>query len=210
MLRRGHVPSAAAVYDRYSVPAGLRAHMLRVAGVATIILDHWQGSSVDRGSLIRVLLLHDIGNVVKMDDPGVAAVRLRYEQRYGADDHQVSLDIGREIGLSDAELDLMSRKVFLRNDQTRDGPDCAAKIGAYADQRVAPSGVLPLLERLAEGVARYRDKPGSSMNNPRTPALIEAAAEIEAQIQRWTSIPLLSITTEQVDALAPTLLDTEF
>lgn len=55
------------IYIRYGIPEGLRMHMLRVAGIADQLLSSWHGSSVERVSLMRVLLLHDIGNIVKMD-----------------------------------------------------------------------------------------------------------------------------------------------
>jgi hypothetical protein len=185
--------------------------MLRVAGVASVILDHWQGPPVSRSMLVRVLLLHDMGNIVKIDDPGPRARELkqRYAQLYGRDDHQVSLAIGRELGLSDDELSLMAGKIFNSNDESASSTDYGRKIGAYSDQRVAPQGVMPLLERLEEARARYRDKPGSSMNNPRTAMMIEYSRQIEDQIREHVDLDLNAISTEWVDRLRPALLRTE-
>jgi hypothetical protein len=47
---------------------------------------------------------------------------------------------------------------------------------------------MPLLERLNEAKDRYKDKPGSSMNNPKTEYLIHCAVLIETEIMQITSI----------------------
>jgi len=191
------------IYRRYGIPEGLQMHMLRVAAIADQVLSAWHGPSVDRESLIRVLLLHDMGNIVKMDhehyeSPRMLAVREEYMSKFGKDDHRVSLEIAKELGLSGKELALMDGKVFIRNDETVASKDYARKIGAYADQRAAPDGVSILLIRLREAQHRYRDKPGSSMNNPRTEMLIECALQIEKQLMEHCDLKPEDITDASV------------
>lgn len=172
------------VYDRYSVPMPLRLHMLRTAGVASLIADHWIGPPLGIDDMLPVLLVHDIGNIAKMapSEPNAAEQQAAFVRRYGQDDHEASHAVGAELGLSPEELRLMDAKVFVRNDETASSNDFTLKVAAYADQRVAPDGVMPLIARLEEARERYSDKPGSSMNNPRTPMLIDCARTIEAQL----------------------------
>lgn len=191
------------IYKNYGVPEGLQMHMLRVAGIADQVLSTWHGPNVDRKRLMRVLLLHDMGNIVKMD-PGpdeserTRAVREEYISKFGNDDHRISREIANKLGFSHEELTLMDGKVFIRNDETVTSEDYARKIGAYADQRAAPGGVNPLLIRLREAQHRYRDKPGSSMNNPRTEMLIQHALEIEKQIMKHCNLEPEDITDVSV------------
>lgn len=118
--------------------------------------------------------------------------------RFGKDDHRASREIAKELGLSDKELTLMDGKIFTRNDETLASQDYARKIGAYADQRAAPDGVYSLLKRLREAQRRYRDKLGSSMNNPKTEMLIECAQEIEKQLMEYCDIKPEDITDTSV------------
>ena len=151
------------VYRGHSVPHLLQEHMLRVAGVADFILSHWKGPFVAREPLLRVLLVHDIGNIVKIDLrhplmlsaddlnalPLLLRVQASYRERFGLDDHVASLELAREIGLSRHELLLMDSKIFTRNEETARSSDFSRKIGAYADQRCAPFGVTTLKTRLS-------------------------------------------------------------
>jgi len=192
------------IYKNYGIPEILQLHMLRVAGIAEKILSAWNGPKINKRSLIRVLLLHDTGNIVKMFNVEVENKRFhlmrdKYYSLFGNDDHNVSKAIGQELGLNNQELALMDAKVFLRNDETLNSIDFSRKIGAYADQRAAPDGVLPLLDRLREAQIRYKDKPGSSMNNPRTEMLIKCAVKIEEQVMSYCSLQSSDITDASIN-----------
>lgn len=201
--------TAKEIYDEYCVPDVLQLHLLRVAAVARMIADSWNGPNLSSDMLDRVLLLHDIGNIVKMDlheGPSWSADQLRryrevqssYSAKYGTDDHLASREIARDVGLSEDDLDFMDAKVFIKNDSTLASSDFNLKVAAYADQRVAPTGVVGLLPRLREAQRRYRDKPGSSMNNPRTEMLIDCAVKIEEQIAAHLSFPVDAIDDELI------------
>jgi hypothetical protein len=198
------------IYRELYVPSNLQKHMLWVASIANQILDSWIGPFIDKTRLTRVLLLHDIGNIVKIevtnelaDSLGVTTDLLaNYKetliQRYGLDDHVISIGLSRQIGLRDDELELMNEKIFIRNEETMLSKNYERKIGAYADQRAAPDGVRPLVDRLMEAKGRYRDKPGSSMNNPKTDLLIDCAIQIEKQIMVFYSNSLQDINNQSV------------
>lgn len=191
-----------ALLELYSIPTGLRDHLYRVAGLGEQVCDNWRGPTFNRKRLRRVLLMHDIGNLVKMPVAGRAENIVKSEmlQQYGQDDHAVSEGIGRACGMTTEEIGLMRAKIFLKNDITAKSNDWPAKIGAYADQRLAPDGVRSLLERLEEAKSRYEDRPGTSMNNPRTDLLIRCAVEIERQVAQHMTIDPRDITTQTVDS----------
>lgn len=191
------------IYKHYGIPEMLQMHMFRVAAIADQILSAWNGPNINRESLMRVLLLHDMGNIVKMniepsESPQTRCMREKYYSKFGKDDHSVSHEIAKELGLSEDELSLMDGKVFIKNDETLLSNNYPRKIGAYADQRAAPDGVLPLLTRLREAQRRYRNKPGSSMNNPRTEKLIECALKIEKQLMAHCNIEPSDITDSSI------------
>ncbi|MGI0131950.1 MAG: AAA family ATPase [Thermoplasmata archaeon] len=171
--------------------------MLRVAAVAGWILDHWRGPKIDKDTVLLTPLLHDIGNIVKADIdkypvlfsedlqdlPYWRAVQATIRERYGKTDQDATMSMAREIGVSQEVLELLERKTFVRNEETARSDDWNVKIAAYADQRVAPLGVLPLRERLMEAKRRYEGVTNASVNNPRWPRLLECAIEIEKQLQ---------------------------
>ena len=56
------------IYKKYHLPENLQMHMLRVAACSNLIIDNWKGKEIDKQSIIRVCLLHDMGNMVKISE----------------------------------------------------------------------------------------------------------------------------------------------
>ncbi len=56
------------IYNKYYLPENLQMHMLRVAACSNLIIDNWNGLEIDKESIIRVCLLHDMGNMVKIPE----------------------------------------------------------------------------------------------------------------------------------------------
>ena len=56
------------IYNKYHLPENLQMHMLRVAACSNLIMDNWNGSDIDKQAIIRVCLLHDMGNMVKISE----------------------------------------------------------------------------------------------------------------------------------------------
>lgn len=48
------------IYKKYHLPEHLQMHMLRVAACSNLIIDNWNGKKLDKESIIRVCLLHDM------------------------------------------------------------------------------------------------------------------------------------------------------
>lgn len=190
------------IYKQYGIPQKLQDHMLRVAACGAIICQNWHGPSVSFEKLMRILLLHDMGNLVKVveeyDEPGFLENRDKYRKLFGKDDHAVSAHIGKELGLTDEELWILQQKSFMNSENILNSDSYEIKIAAYCDQRVAPEGVTSLIERMLEGKERYKDRPGTSFNNPNTDKMIACMMKIEKQIIEYCSLPPEEICTETI------------
>ena len=108
------------VYNKYHIPKNLQLHMLRVTACAQLILDNWEGKRINKESIIRVCLLHDMGNIAKINDNPdndemFIKVRNQFIDKYGLDDHKISLEIGKKLGLSENELNIIQGKESKRN-----------------------------------------------------------------------------------------------
>jgi 5'-deoxynucleotidase YfbR-like HD superfamily hydrolase len=159
------------LYDRMTILPNIRDHMLRVAGVAALIMDRWAGPGVDRNRVLRVCLTHDLGNIVKchFDNPQQFKllgdevyrrdywkdIQKSYLDRFGRDDEQANQALALEAGMSAPELDLLREMDFRYEPETVASHDYARKIIAYADRRVGPFGVVTLQGRIDDARERY-------------------------------------------------------
>jgi len=89
--------------------------MLRVAACSNLIIDNWNGLEIDKESIIRVCLLHDMGNMVKIPeeeskDEEILKVRKKYFDKYGINDHEINLEIGKQEGLTEKEITILDGK----------------------------------------------------------------------------------------------------
>jgi len=153
------------IYKKYQIMPQLQLHQLRVAGVASIILDHFP-QDLDRDEIITACLLHDMGNIIKFDlnlfpeslkPRGYQYwedVKHEYIQKYGNDSSKAAININKELHKSSSVLSLLKSIGFTKGDEIYKTTNFSKKITAYADQRVAPYGVVPMLERFQEGKER--------------------------------------------------------
>ncbi len=182
------------IYNKYHLPENLQMHMLRVASCANLIIDNWKGPNIDKDAILRVSLLHDMGNIVKIpedfsDDIGFKETRKRYFDKYGTNDHEINLEIGRKEGLTDKEMKILDGKRSRKNEETMKSSSYERKICAYCDQRVAPDGVVGIKERLEDAKERYKDKPLSVWSNEeKANFLIKCSLSIEEQIMQYCTI----------------------
>ena len=178
--------------------------MLRVAACSNLIIDNWTGNKLDKNAIIRVCLLHDMGNMVKIpedfsNDNEFIAIRKRYFDQYGTNDHEINLEIGKIEGLSDKELIILDGKKSRKNEQTLNSDSYEIKICAYCDQRVAPDGIVDLNTRLEDAKVRYKDKPLSVWSNEeKANHLIDCALGIEKQVMENCNISPKDINDETI------------
>jgi hypothetical protein len=192
------------IFADFKIIKNLQEHMLRAAAVGKIICDHWDGSAINKEDIIAVLLIHDLGNIVKMDfndETGLKLIgdeikridywkKIKQEtiKKYGSDDHIVSEIIAEELGINERLRFILKNKVFNNNENTAKSNDWEIKIAAYADQRIGPFGVLSLEERFRDLKQRYYQKENNNVNNPKIDIFIKCAFEIEKQILSNTNL----------------------
>lgn len=203
------------VYKEYNIPENLQMHMLRVAACSNIIMDNWNGRKIDKKSVTRVCLLHDMGNIVKIpedfsNDEGFKKTRKRYFDVYGTNDHAINMEIGEEVGLNEKELEILDGKRSRKNEETLKSDSYERKLCAYCDQRVAPNGVIGLKERLEDAKERYKNKPLSVWSNEeKANHLIKCALGIEEQLMKYCSIKPEDINDKSIKTYIEKLKDYE-
>lgn len=193
------------IYNKYYLPENLQLHMLRVAACSNLIIDNWKGKELDKEAIIRVCLLHDMGNMVKIpedfsNDEEFIKIRRKYFEKYGTNDHEINLEIGQVEGLSQKELIILDGKRSRKNEETLKSDSYEIKICAYCDQRVAPDGVVDLKARLEDAKVRYKNKPLSVWSNEeKANHLIECALGIERQVMENCNIVPKDINDENIE-----------
>lgn len=201
------------IYNKYYLPENLQMHMLRVAACSNLIIDNWNGPEIDKESIIRVSLLHDMGNIVKIpedfsDDKNFIEIRRKYFEKYGTNDHEINLEIGKIEGLSDKEMEILDGKRSRKNEETFNSKSYERKICAYCDQRVAPDGVVSIRERLEDAKVRYKNRHLSVWSDEeKANHLIELSLGIEKQIMKYCSIKPEDINDESIEKYIKKLRD---
>ena len=192
------------IYDKYHLPENLQMHMLRVAACSNLIIDNWNGPNIDKQAIIRVCLLHDMGNMVKIPedfskDEKFIKIRKEYFDKYGTNDHEINLEIGKQEGLTEKELTILDGKRSRKNEETLKSNSYERKICAYCDQRVAPDGVVSIKERLEDAKVRYKNKPLSVWSNEeKANHLIDCSLGIEKQIMEHCILNLDDINDRTI------------
>ena len=145
----------------------LATHMFRVAGVASMICDS-SGVPIDKESVIAACLLHAMGNIIKSDLNQFAKfrgeksleyweqVKQNYIKKYGANEHDASMEIAKELRVSKNILDLIYGVDF-SNIHFMESKSIEYQICLYADARVDPMGIVSFSQRLREGKERYKN-----------------------------------------------------
>ncbi len=193
------------IYKKYSIPENLQMHMLRVAACANLIIDNWNGENIDKTAITRVCLLHDMGNILKIpedfcDDEGFRKTRKFYFEKYGTNEHEANMEIGKKEGLTEKELLILDRKRSRKNEETLKSNSYEIKISAYCDQRVAPDGVVGIKDRLEDAKKRYKNKPLSVWSNEeKANRMIACALEIEEQIMKCCNIAPTDINDKTIE-----------
>ncbi len=193
------------IYKKYYLPENLQMHMLRVAACSNLILDNWSGIEIDKKSIIRASLLHDMGNMAKISDNEIEdedfrKVRKEYIDKYGRNSHKIDLIIAKEEGLKDYEIEIIDKKSSKRGEETLNSERYDVKILLYADQRVAPYGVTSLKERLEEVKRRYKNISQSVWSNEeKANYLIKCSLGIEKQIFQYCNLKPKDINDESIE-----------
>lgn len=197
------------IYEKYKIMPQLQLHMLRVAGVASLICNNFE-KPLKKDAIISACLLHDMGNIIKFDltlfpenlkPKGLSYwenVKNGFIVKYGKDEHKASYKICRELNINPYVYKIIKAYGFSKGDKTHELKDINIKVAAYSDHRVTPKGVSSLEERINEGWKRYK-------NNSRYKGKFETMPtywqKIEKQIFAHCKIKPEDITEEKVKPL---------
>jgi 5'-deoxynucleotidase YfbR-like HD superfamily hydrolase len=204
MESEGIIGSRHGIYDRFRVPQSLRLHMLRTAAIGGLVCAHWKGPRIRREDVVATMLIHDLGNIVKMDIGtekgkeilGEEVARLEYWKSvreetiaaYGNDDHLATERMARELGASGRILSILQQKTSANNRRIAESDDWELKICAYADQRTGPFGILSLDERFEDLKRRYAVRGHPLAQGPARDMLVACAFMIERQVLGHTDL----------------------
>jgi hypothetical protein len=143
------------IYDTYRIFSGLREHQVRVAAVASTIVNAAY-EPLPKEAIIAACLLHDMGNIIKaplgslpelLEPEGISywqTVKEDFVKTYGLDEHIATVRIAREIGVSNEVIHLIESFGFGKSFLRRDSMTLPEKICGYADMRVGPFGIISL------------------------------------------------------------------
>lgn len=196
------------VYIQYKIMPSLRMHMYRVAAVAKTIID-LHPEVIEGKVIVTACLLHDMGNIIKSDlnvfpeflEPEGyeywAKIKDKFLNHYGNNEHQASLEIVSELGLSKRVYQLVDGFEFLREEQTLAGKDMAQIICSYSDMRVLPVGIGSLEARLEDGRKRFRLKHQED-KEAHFERMAHALSQMEILLFKGKSLKPEDITDEKV------------
>ncbi len=151
------------IYSTYKIPPNLVRHQLQVAAVGKYVCDHWIGPELDKDLILKTLLLHDLGNIVKFKRPFLGElepqaayweeVQADFVSRYGNDANDATELILNELGL----LDVLAVLVEMKDvwEHPRGNLSWEARICEYADCCVTPVGIEGFEMRMADLERRY-------------------------------------------------------
>jgi len=193
----------------------LQEHMFRVAAVASLICDNFN-ESLDRDTIILACLFHDMGNIIKsrmdvfpefLEPEGIEYwqnVKNEYIKKYGEDEHKATIQIMKELGLSQEIIATINKIIFSLLCNHRDGNDIFIKIIVYADNRVDPHGIVSYDERMNEAKKRYTNRKNTVLEEERQ-KLVACGKEIERQIFSKCKIKPEDITNETTAPIVSSL-----
>jgi hypothetical protein len=209
------------IYDTYRIFSGLREHQVRVAAVASTIVNAAY-EPLPKEAIIAACLLHDMGNIIKaplgslpelLEPEGISywqTVKEDFVKTYGLDEHIATVRIAREIGVSNEVIHLIESFGFGKSFLRRDSMTLPEKICGYADMRVGPFGIISLEERLRDLSVRYAQRRSLLGQESDFESLCEAQREVEKQIFGCVDVRPEDITDDILVSVRPMMLEVLF
>jgi hypothetical protein len=208
------------IYSEYKIPPNLQRHMLWVAAVASMICDNFN-EPLPKEDIITACLLHDMGNIIKYDmkyfpqyyqpegEEYWQKVKDDYIKKYGKNEHEATIKIIKELGLSDTIIDVVDKVKFSLSCENSNGNNMAYKIVNYSDWRVSPHGIVSYKERMDEAGVRYQNRKDSKDIFPEEgrQELIACGRDIERQIFAKCKIKPEDINDESIKPIIEKLKD---
>ncbi len=189
------------LYKQLQVPFPIQEHMIDVASVTAMICDHRQGEELDKELLLTTALVHDLGNLVKVDFSfGWERYQqnLEYRQqvktslieKYWTDCDTVTVWLLRTLWQF-PQIEWLLACMGVENNVWVD-LWVHARIIDYADTRVSIVWICSLDERLYDLQRRYAHKPRA--HGTQWDALRNDAHHVESYIFAQSSLKPSTIT----------------
>lgn len=173
MLRRPKISTgynldmnATELYKECQIPPNLQRHMLEVAAVAQAICDNWSGETIDKSLVVKVALLHDLGNLIKFKRPFIGEIEKdaqlwmeiqnKLKEEFNDDVHQATMGLARKA-ISDESI-LRELNLTGQTGSTDKFKTLEARIIQLADMCVSPIGIVGPQERIDDLIKRYGEK----------------------------------------------------
>lgn len=165
------ISNISSIYKNYHIPANLQRHMKHVAAVAELMCENSK-EKVDKDSIVASCLIHDLGNIVKMnfitnetiglmdkeDQENIPLYLIKQKEvieKYGKTDLEANISIGKELGVSEKVIRLIEHRALNIINGKFSSNNIEDMIASYSDMRVDPHGVVSLTERMEEYRKRY-------------------------------------------------------
>ena len=189
----------------------LQTHMLRVAGVASIIFDNFE-KPLDKNSIISACLLHNMGNIIKADldlfpeyleERGIKywkKVQREFIDKFSNNDHIATYTICEELDVNSKTFVLIKGFGFAKTEETFNS-NIMRKLCVYSDLRVSPHKTTSLEHRLNEVKRSYLSRDKLIYTKEQFDKFIPMWFEIEKQIFAHRKIKPEDVTEEKVKML---------
>lgn len=198
------------IFDHFKIPPKLQHHMYTVAGVGKYICEHWTGETINKEAIVKTLLIHDLGNLIKFDiSPGAKIydtalkkpewkkVQSDMRQKYGTDAHLATVQMAGEI-TDDQLIIKLINSMDSTNLENTFRLSMEEKICEYADLRVTPNGITSMSERLDDIHKRYKEHYIDWADEDLLIKNKKFGKKIELEIQQNTSSDIVEITEEKI------------
>ncbi len=198
------------IYTKYKIPIILQNHMYRVAAIGRIVVESLKSTvDLDIDTVIKELLLHDMGNILKIPVKGnslfteeeqidLIKVQEEFAQKYGNEEHVATMTIAKELGVSEKVIYILEKTGSSKLHLTIESDDWYLKVCSYADFRVSPKEIVTITERFDEVIKRYAGSEHVLSDVEKTENKKQLALILEKQIQEKSQISLNEITFDQV------------
>jgi uncharacterized protein YnzC (UPF0291/DUF896 family) len=195
--------------------------MLRVAALGQSITSSWKDKNiVNSGMITKILLLHDMGNIIKFDFknfPNLLGnekkkinywrnVQTEFVSKYGRNESAATLKIAQELNVGQNVLAALSQLVS--QNESNKFNSWELKICYYSDWRVSPVGLTSLSKRMAEFLKRKKARGITEAEVKKYSDIKEYCQQLEKQIQQNISVDLKSINEESLQERINLLLET--
>jgi hypothetical protein len=203
------------IYDKYPVPELLRKHQLRAASVGKLLSDNIIETRVDQDLIIKSLLVHDMGNIIKfnLNNPLMMTDKEKsnidhwvkeqevYKEKYSSDDHLATLSIVTELNLADEIKHTLLHSGSSKLKEVILSGNFNTKIVTYSDLRSAPFGVVSIDERFDDVINRYKNSehPLSSLEEVENRRIL--SHDLERQIGEIVETDLDRIDEAKINQL---------